>query len=490
MGYEIIITFILYLIFLLGIGIYFYKKSSNAEDYLLGGRGVGAWVTALSAQASDMSGWLLMGLPGAIYLFGMNQVWIAVGLIAGTYLNWKFVAPRLRAYTEKLDSLTLPTFFEKRFRDETGIIRNTTAFIILFFFTIYVSSGFVSSGKLFSSMFKMDYKTAVVIGAVIVVLYTFLGGYLAVCWTDFFQGLLMLFAIVIVPVMAYKNSGGVDNIINTMNEKNLSLNLFIKEGKTISVISIISAVAWGLGYFGQPHILVRFMGIKSVKEIKKSRLIAIIWVIISLLGAVMVGLIGIGLYNDIADLSGDAEKIFIYMIIDLFNPWLGGILLAAILSAIMSTIDSQLLVASSVLTEDFYLHVIKRKAGEKEMVWVSRICVLIIALIAIILALDEQSKILDLVAYAWGGFGAAFGPLILVSLFSKKIGWRSAFVGMVVGTLTLIIWKSLGYDSKLYEIVPGFFINLFCILVLNRVFKENLPDINNEFDEIKKEVRN
>ncbi len=487
-GLETILTFVFYLVFLMGVGVYFYKKTSNLEDYLLGGRGMGSWVTALSAQASDMSGWLLMGLPGAVYLFGMNQAWIAIGLFVGTYLNWKYIAPRLRVYTEKTGSLTMPTFFEKRFKDPTGLLRNLSAIITLIFFTIYSTSGLVASGKLFESMFNMDYSVAVIIGAVVIVLYTFLGGFLAVCWTDLFQGILMFMAILVVPFAAYKQVGGSEQILNAMSFKGLSTSLLSNGNESLTIVAIISTMAWGMGYFGQPHILSRFMSINSIKELPKSMTIAVVWVFISLGGAIAVGLVAIPLFTDIAQVSGDAEKVFIIMIRELFNPWIGGILLAAILSAIMSTIDSQLLVSSSTLTEDFYQHLIKRDASEKELMWVGRVCVLIIALIALLMALKPNAQVLALVSYAWGGFGAAFGPVVIMALFSRKTTWKSALAGMIAGTIVLIIWKNAGLGSTLYEIVPGFIANFLTICILNLVFVQDDEEVLEDFEAVALEV--
>lgn len=486
---QTLITFGVYFVFMLAIGIYFYKKTSNVEDYILGGRGLGSWVTALSAQASDMSGWLLMGLPGAVFLSGIKESWIAIGLFVGTALNWILVSPRLRVYTEKTRTMTLSSFFEERFRDPTGMFRVISAVITLVFFTIYASSGLVASGKLFESMFNIDYTTAVIVGTVVIVLYTLLGGYLAVCWTDFFQGGLMFFAILYVPFVAYKSVGGIDAISQAIKIKEISTSLFTQGNSQVTLLTIISTMAWGLGYFGQPHILTRFMGIKSVKELPKSIVIALIWVLISLGGSIVIGLISIPMFNELNIATGEHEKVFIYMISKLFNPWVGGILLAAILSAIMSTIDSQLLVSSSTLTEDFYKKIIKKDASEKELVFVGRICVFLISIIALFLALNPNKTILGLVAYAWGGFGAAFGPVVLYALFSRKTTWKSAISGMIAGTIVLIVWKNLGLGSVMYEIVPGFVVNCIVISVVNIFVKQEDKDILREFDQVVEESK-
>jgi sodium/proline symporter len=464
MSTEVLITFVVYFVVLLGIGLYFYRRSASIEDYLLGGRGMGSWVTALSAQASDMSGWLLMGLPGAIYLAGMVDVWIPVGLFIGTVLNWKFIAPRLRIYTERTNSITLPCFFEQRFKDPTGLLRTVSAIIILIFFTIYASAQLVAAGKLFESIFSIDYKTAVIVGTVVIVLYTFLGGFLAVCWTDLFQGLLMLAALIIVPAMAYHYVGGIEVIKENMAARDISMSI-LPQGKHLGAIAILSSTAWGLGYFGQPHILTRFMSVKSIPKLRQSMTIAVVWVFLSLTGAVIVGFVGIGMFDDLA--GGEQDKIFIYMIQKLFNPWIAGIMLAAIMSAIMSTIDSQLLVSSSALSEDFYQKAIKKDASEREIVMVGRICVIIISIIALVLALRPNDTIMGIVAYAWGGFGAAFGPVILFALFSRKTTWVSALAGMVTGTVVLVLWKQSQLCDYMYEIVPGFIANTATIFVIN-----------------------
>ena len=475
-----LLTFAVYFIFLTTVGIFFYRRTNSIEDYLLGGRGLGRWVTALSAQASDMSGWLLMGLPGAVYLGGMPAAWIAIGLFIGTVLNWKFVSVRLRIYTEKTDSLTLSTFFENRFRDPSGLLRTISAIITLIFFTIYASSGLVAAGKLFESLFSVDYRMAVTIGAFAIVLYTFLGGFLAVSWTDLFQGSLMIIAIIAVPAIALSQAGGTQGIAEAMKARQIATGL-IQDGG-VSIVAIISTMAWGLGYFGQPHILARFMGIKSARELPGAMSIAVIWVFISLAGAVIIGLISIPMFKGLA--QGNQEKVFIYMINTVFNPWTGGIMLAAILSAIMSTIDSQLLVSSSTLTEDFYIKVIRRNAGEKELVLVGRLCVIIISVIALFLAFNPQNTVLGLVSYAWGGFGAAFGPLVLFALFSRKTGWQSALAGMVTGTIVLVLWKHTGMGDVMYEIVPGFLANCITMMIMNRFFREEREEITDEFDSV------
>ena len=478
-------TFIIYFIFLVGTGVFFYRKTLSVEYYLLGGRGLSKWVTAFSAQASDMSGWLLMGLPGAMYLSGMPTISIAIGLFIGTVLNWKIVSQRLRVYTEKTDALTLSSFFEERFKDPTGLLRIISAIITLIFFTIYSSSGIVAAGKLFEAMFHIDYRIAALIGVLVIVLYTFLGGFMAVSWTDLFQGSLMVIAITVVPIMGYCSIGGIDSIRVAMHIRGVATHVIPK--CEFPVLAVISSLAWGLGYFGQPHILARFMGVRSIKELPGAMIIAVSWVFISLAGAIMVGLLAIPMFQGLVD--GDQEKVFILMIYKMFDPWIGGIMLAAILAAIMSTIDSQLLVCSSALTEDFYQKIIKKDASQEKLVYIGRLCVVIISVIALMLALNPDNTVLGLVAYAWGGLGAAFGPLVLYALFSKKTSWQSALSGMVAGTVVLILWKQMGLGGVLYEIVPGFITNALVVHMVNRILPAKDKRIDSEFYEVERIVK-
>ena len=417
-----------------------------------------------------------MGLPGAIYVSGLSGSWIAIGLFIGTVLNWWFVSGRLRIYTGNTNSITLPSFFEERFADPTGLLRIVSAFIILVFFTIYASSGLVAAGRLFESTFGVSYPTAVLTGGIVIVLYTFLGGFLAVCWTDLFQGLLMILALVVVPAVAYHHIGGIGAIVDALESRNIAKG-FIPAGTDTPLLVILSAMAWGLGYFGQPHILARFMGVQSISKLKRSRMIAIVWVAISLAGAVVIGMVGIGMFESLDIALKEQEKVFIYMIPHIMGPWLGGIMLAAVLSAIMSTIDSQLLVSSSALTEDLYRRVGKRKPGEREIMVIGRGCVVVISVIALVMALDPKDSILGIVAYAWGGFGASFGPLVLFALFSRRTTWRSALLGMVVGTAVLVLWKYSGWGSAMYEIVPGFLANTLTILLVDFFFPQTDPDV-------------
>jgi sodium/proline symporter len=484
----ILISFVIYLVFMMFIGWFFYKRTKNLSDYILGGRGLNSWVASMSAQASDMSGWLLLGLPGAAYLAGMEAAWIAIGLGIGTYLNWKFVAKRLRKYTEIAgDSITLPDYFENRFRDESKVLRIVSALFILIFFLIYTASGFVAGAKLFSTVFDLSYNTALLTGAFFIIIYTFLGGFMAVSWTDFFQGLIMLVAIIVVPTAAIIHLGGVAASANILNEINSELlDMFTQiNGSPLPLIVIISSLAWGLGYFGQPHILARFMAIKASSQIKKARIIAMTWVVISLICAVAVGILGRAYLQAAPLKEGAQEKVFMVMINALVNPLFAGILLAAILAAIMSTADSQLLVTSSAITKDFYKVIFRKKAGEKELVWISRFSVIGVAIIAYIIGLDPDSSVLRLVAYAWAGFGATFGPLVILSLFWKRMTLKGALGGILVGGVTVIAWKQMsGGIFDLYEIVPGFILSVITIIVVSLLDKKPSPEIEAEFDRV------
>ena len=468
-------TFIVYLAGMLAVGIIAYYRTGSLSDYLLGGRRLNSFTTALSAGASDMSGWLLLGLPGYAYAKGYEAGWIALGLLIGTYINWRFIAEKLRIFTAALgDSITLSEYFENRFNDQTRILRIATAFFILAFFLFYTSSGLVAGGKLFNSVFGLPYIWAVLVGALAIIIYTFLGGFMAVCWTDCIQGILMFLALALVPIIGIVSQGGWGNATEAMRSVNPSLLSPFKsiDGQAISALSIISLMAWGLGYFGQPHILARFMAIRSSDEIPQARMIAMWWVFIGMAGALFVGFVGIGAFKTPLE-GADTEKVFILLVQSLLHPIPAGICLAAILAAIMSTADSQLLVSSSALTEDFYKPFIRKDASQKELIWVGRITVVIIAIIAFILAMNPDSKVLDLVAFAWGGFGAAFGPTIIMSLFWKRMTKAGAFAGILVGGITVFIWGKFlkGGLFDLYEIVPGFVLSLIAIVIASLLSK-------------------
>jgi sodium/proline symporter len=461
---PLVVTFVAYLMLILYLGIKAYKQTHNLGDYILGGRRLGSVVTALSVGASDMSGWLLLGLPGAIYLSGISEVWIGVGLVIGAYFNWLFVAKPLRIYSEHANnSITLPDYFENRFGDKSRILRVISALVILLFFTFYTASGLVGGAILFENSFGLDYSVALVAGTIIIVCYTFIGGFLAVVWTDAIQAILMLLALVITPIAVIAIGGGAGAVIDRMQLVNPeSTSLFSQ----LSFMSFISLIAWGLGYFGQPHILSRFMAVENPGKLVSARRIAMSWMSIVLLGSIATGLAGIAYFAD-APLD-NPETVFIVLSQSLFNPWVAGIITAAILSAIMSTIDSQLLVSSSVISEDFYRAFVRPKASEKELLLVSRAAVILIAVLALIIASDRQSGVLDLVSYAWAGFGGAFGPVILFSLFWRKMTSLSAIIGMLLGAITVVVWSNLnGGFFDLYEIVPGFVLASLAIVVVS-----------------------
>lgn len=500
------ITFFIYILAMIGIGFYAYKSTKDLSDYILGGRRLGSVVTALSAGASDMSGWLLMGLPGAIFIAGISESWIAIGLTLGAYLNWLFVAGRLRMFTEKADdALTLPDYFQGRFEDTSRLMKIFAALIILFFFVIYCASGVVASARLFESTFNMPYDTAIWVGAFATIAYVFIGGFLAVSWTDTVQATLMIFALLLVPtvvILNMNNIGELDiaNAIETVRQASPS-HLNFTHGLTW--IAIVSLIAWGLGYCGQPHILVRFMAADSVKTIPNARRISITWMALCLLGAVLVGFFGyayvvanpdLGIYVvKGVDASGkiidNSESIFMELAKVLLNPWIAGIVLSGVLAAVMSTLSCQLLVSSSALTEDLYKGFLRKNATEGELVWIGRMMVFIVAAISIYIAYDPKSKVLDLVSYAWAGFGAAFGPVVIFSIFWKKTTRNGALLGMITGALTVIIFPEikewLAASSKvevsailakfpllgLYEIIPGFILACLVIIIVSLLGK-------------------
>ncbi|MCH2087930.1 MULTISPECIES: sodium/proline symporter PutP [Pseudoalteromonas] len=498
-----IISLALYFIVMLGIGLYAYKQSTDdVSGYMLGGRNLSPSVAALSAGASDMSGWLLMGLPGAMYLFGLSKVWIAIGLVLGAWANYFLVAPRLRVYTEKAnDSITIPDYFANRFDDNKNILRVISAIVIIVFFTLYTSSGVVAGGKLFENSFNMSYEMGLYITTGVVVLYTLFGGFLAVSLTDFVQGCIMFISLLAVPIATFTmlDQPVMDTLANARYDLLLSspkeseihaLNMmdWFAGGSTIA---IISAMAWGLGYFGQPHIIVRFMSVRSVKDMPTMRRVGMSWMTLSAIGAVLTGLFGAAYMLENQMPIDDKETIFLVLSELIFHPLIAGFLLAAILAAIMSTISSQLLVCSSSLTEDFYKIYLNRSASQKELVLVGRISVILVALFAIYLAYDRNSSILDLVSNAWAGFGAAFGPLVLLSLYWKRMNLQGAISGMVVGAATVLFWiyapitvDGQALSAIIYEIVPGFILSTIAIVVVSLMTAEPKKEITDLFDEV------
>ena len=492
-------TFVIYLLIVLALGYLAYRKTRDLADYILGGRRLGPWVTALSAQASDMSGWLLLGLPGLAYRVGLAASWMPLGLLVGTYLNWRFVAPCLREATQRLgNALTIPDYFEARFDDSTRLLRFLAALGILIFFTLYTGAMLVAGGLLFQSVFGIDYVWAVTAGAVTILLYTAFGGFLAVSWTDTLQAGLMFVALVGAGLVGLWALGGFAGAGEAVRDHDPDLlRAFVGEaGASLGVVGILSSLAWGLGYFGQPHILVRFMAIEQPQRMGAARRIAMGWVTVCLFFAVAVGLIGAGYYGPglMAD-GDDSERVFIHLVNDLFHPLLAGVALAAILAAVMSTADSQLLVASSAVTEDLYRGLIRDRAGPAELVWVGRAAVVGVALTAFALASDPDSRVLELVAYAWAGFGATFGPVILASLLWRRMSGAAAAAGMIVGAVTIFAWRAVARAAaaaaerladldqpyltmwdralatlapmmELYELLPGFTLSLLAILLV------------------------
>ena len=489
-----IIIFALYLLIMVGIGLYFFFKNKNVSDYVLGGRSLNPWVAAMSAQASDMSGWLL---PGTAYvLFGgtTEAIWTAVGLAIGTYLNWLIVGKRLRQYTKVSgDAITLPEFFQNRFRDKSGLLKAISAVFIVIFFLFYTASMFSASAKLFKTVFGLPYTWALVIGVVIIILYTFLGGFLAVCWTDMIQGILMFVALIVTPFVCIARLGGFDAVSTMLQELPNSFTLLpYQESGALNVALLVSSLAWGIGYFGQPHILPRFMAIRTAKEIRPARVIATIWVVITLGAAVVIGVLGKLLLPDLAD----PESVFMTMTTTLYPAILAGIMLTAVLAAIMSTADSQLLVTSSSITTDLYRGIINKNAGEKTVLWVSRIAVMVVSVIAALIVCVENpvegtllakinESVFKLVAFAWAGFGAAFGPTVLLSLFWKRMTKWGALAGILTGGITACIWWLLdGGIFDLYEIIPGFVFSLIAIVVVSMLTKVE-DEIVKEFEKVK-----
>ncbi|MGP3790440.1 sodium/proline symporter PutP [Pseudomonas sp. B392_1p] len=484
------VTFVLYILAMVLIGFIAYRATKNFDDYILGGRSLGSYVTALSAGASDMSGWLLLGLPGAIFVSGLSESWIAIGLIIGAWLNWQFVAGRLRVHTEhNHNALTLPDYFTHRFEDKSRLLRIFSALVILVFFTIYCASGVVAGARLFETTFGLPYDTALWVGAAATILYVFVGGFLAVSWTDTVQATLMIFALLITPlfvVLALGDFGAAMDTIAMQDPANFDM------FRGLSFIAIISLLGWGLGYFGQPHILVRFMAASSVKAIPNARRIGMTWMILCLGGAVAVGFFGIAYFADHPDVAGpvtaNGERVFMELVKILFNPWVAGVILSGVLAAVMSTLSAQLLVSSSALTQDFYKSFLRKRASQTELVWVGRAMVLMIALIAIGIAYNPESKVLGLVSYAWAGFGAAFGPVVLISVLWKRMTRNGALAGMLVGAITVVVWKNF-IGLGLYEIIPGFILGALAIVVFSLLDKEPNAAIQERFDVAEKEYQ-
>jgi len=495
MNTEALISLAAYFVLMLAIGIYAYRKStSDVSEYMLGGRQLHPAVGALSAGASDMSGWMLMGLPGAVFLAGYSAAWIAVGLVIGAYLNYRFVAPRLRVFTEMADdAITIPDYFEKRFNDRTRALRVFSAVVIVIFFTLYTSAGIVAGGKLFEASFGLDYRLGLFLTAGVVVAYTLFGGFLAVSLTDFVQGCIMFLALILVPVvtwMVLQTDGAMAGAVEAAEPGYFG---WWPEGLT--AIGLISLLSWGLGYFGQPHIIVRFMAIRSLKDVATARYIGMGWMIVTVIGAVMTGIVGYAYASTQGLAVDDPETIFILLSQVLFHPLIAGFLLAAILAAIMSTISSQLLVSSSSLTEDFYKTFLRKEASQGELVAIGRASVFVVSLIAIALAFDRSSNILSLVSNAWAGFGSAFGPIILLSLYWKGLSREGALAGMMVGAGTVLFWLyapiTIGDQSLsdvIYEMVPGFILSGLAAIAVSLFAQRARKRVQDKFDEMEQSM--
>lgn len=499
----IIFAFALYLLMMIVVGIVCARQSKDAEDYFLGGRKLNGWVAALSAQASDMSGWLLMGLPGSIYALGTGQGWIAIGLFLGTVFNWLCISRRLRRYTIRAgNALTLPTYFENRFHDKKRILLFLSSVTIVIFFLVYTASALAAGGKLFNSVFGIDYRIALTIGAGVILVYTFMGGFLAVCVTDFIQGSLMLVALLTVPLLAWRllGAGGTTEVLNASFEGGAAafLSMTSDANGRYRLVDIISQLAWGLGYCGMPHILVRFMAVRDEKELKKSKGIAILWVALSLGFACVIGVIGRAYLHPVLLTDGAQEKVFIEMIIKLFTqdmrlPIIAGLFLCGILAAIMSTADSQLLVSASSVAEDIVRGVIKRDADDKTVLRISRITVVVIAVLAYVIALNPNSSIMGLVSNAWAGLGSAFGPIVLLSLFWKRTNFQGAVAGILSGALTVIVWDYIplmggqtpGTVTGLYSLLVGFAVSALMIVAVSLLTPAPEESILQEFEDVK-----
>ena len=510
---QMLIAMCVYIMIVIGIGVFFTKRSNkNSENFFIGGRSLGPWVAAMSAEASDMSGWLLMGLPGVAYWCGLaDAFWTAAGLAIGTYLNWLIVSKRLRKYSLAAgNAITIPDFFSNRFKEDKKIIMTIASLFILVFFAVYAGSCFVTCGKLFNTMFGIDYRIMMLVGALFVIIYTFLGGFLAESASDFMQAILMVFALGVILVTGTVKAGGIGAVAENAKSIPGFVEFFgiaqpalengvqkVADGKAMfettagaySPLNAISMLAWGLGYFGMPQVLLRFIAIRKSDELKMSRRIAITWCIISLIAAVSIGIIGRSLYPTALLTKSEAENIFIVMSRSMLPPILAGIVMAGILAATISSSDSYLLIAASAISKNLYQGVIKKNASDKEVMMVSRITLLAVALAGIIIALDENSVIFVIVSFAWAGFGATFGPLMLFSLFWKRMNRAGAIAGMLAGGITVFVWKlllnPLGGVFAIYELLPAFLVSCLFIIVVSLATKEPSPEIQEEFERAK-----
>lgn len=509
---QIMIAMTIYMAVVIGIGVMFAKKANkSSEAYFLGGRTLGPWVTAMSAEASDMSGWLLMGLPGVAYWCGVaDAAWTAIGLAVGTYVNWLITSKRLRRYSEKAgNAITLPEFFSNRFHEKNKVVMTVSALFILIFFTVYAASCLVTCGKLFSTLFGFDYVPMMIVGAVFVLIYTIIGGFLAESTSDFMQAIVMIVALVVIVVAGTAAAGGLGAVIENAGAIPGFLDFFgiatpvtvdgvqqtangvpqFGEAGRYSVLTIVSSLAWGLGYFGMPQVLLRFMAIRTENELTSSRRIATVWVVISLTVAVFIGIMGRTLYPDALTTASAAENIFIHLSIRLLPPLLAGFVMAGILAATISSSDSYLLIAASAFSKNIYQGLVHRRATDRQVIWISRITLLVITGIAIIIALDENSVIFTIVSFAWAGFGATFGPLMLLSLFWKRINRAGAIAGMIGGGCMVFVWnlliRPLGGLWDIYELLPAFLFSILCIVVVSLVTAPPSEEIQKEFEDVR-----
>ncbi len=489
MNFELL-ALIIYFVAMLAIGVVFFfrSKSTSDRDYFLGGRSMGPWVTAMSAQASDMSAWLLMGLPGSILAFGLGQAWIGIGLAIGTALNWILIARRLRRFSQAAnDSITLPQYLSNRFATKSKTLQVVCAIVFLVCFTVYVASAFVAGSNVFNSIFNVDKRIAMLIFAAILIIYTFLGGYKAVCWTDFFQGILMLFAVLAIPIIVVLTKDIDVSLLGNVVEYDGTKYEFVQNIFAASPKEIANGLAWGLGYFGMPHILVRFMAIKKPSMVKTSSIVAITWVVLSLGAVILIAYMGRTLaIGEELLVKGAQSMIFVEMSRFLFHPFVAGVLLSAIIAASMSTADSQLLVASSSFTSDIYKPLIRKKASDKETLWVGRAVVLIVAVIAYFIASskgDGAQAIMNLVENAWAGFGSAFGPVVILSLFWRRFTYKGALAGVISGALVDVLWLIfLSSSTGIYELIPGFIVSMVVAIVVTLLDKKPSEEITSIFD--------
>lgn len=476
MNNAVILAFFCYFIILLFIGLASYHRQKSSADFIVGGRSLNFWVIALSAHASDMSSWLFMAFPATLYVRGLSQIWMAIGLLLGMWLTWQFVSKGLRASTEQYDSYTLPTFFERRFKDTSGAIRIVTALMTVVFLTSYLAAGLMSMGILLESIFHVDYFVGLSVATLVVIAYTFTGGFITVAWTDLFQALFLLGVILLVPLTAFFTlPEGFDSIKAEAAARNIGLEL-IDSGSTESILTILFLVfGWGLGYFGQPHIVTKFMGIRDTEELTKSKYVGMLWMVVTLGAAAFVGLVGIPYFPEQLQ---DPELVFVEIVKTLFHPFVAGIFLCGVISATMSTMDSQILVAASVLSEDFYKHFRKKDISDSHMLWATRICVILISLIALFISFNRSSSILDSVYYAWTGLGCAFGPLMLMSLYYKNATRYGAIAGILTGGIFAGIWHRLNphfIDYPVPAMIPGFIISGLAIYMISELTNESLP---------------